>query len=118
MNAIQPVSNLKTGLGVQENKLSINTNRGSKPARHDDQSDGSSERSLLNPTQVAKLAAETEEIFSGYYPNMDHSIIRSLVVRNINDLERHYRGQPHASDPNSSIGTSSVFMSKQGNGIH
>lgn len=117
-NAIQPVSNLTTGLGVQKNKLSVNTTRGSKSAHNNEQcdfNDGSSKPSPPPLTQVANMAAEMEEIMLGCYPNIDCSIISSIVKRYINDL---HGLQTTDLGTNSYIASSSAFMSGQGESIH
>ena len=108
MNAIQPVSDLTTGLGVQKNKLFMNTTEGSKFAHNNEQCnfyDGSSERSPPSLTQIANMAAEMEEIMLGCYPNIDGSIISSIVERNISDLHGCQTLGP-------------AFMSEQGETIH
>lgn len=117
MAAIQPEPKLKTSLGAQNNQLFMNTNRGPKPAHPDEHSNGSSKYSLPTPVQVANMAAEIEETILGNYPDIDPSMIRSLVERNINDLERFIGRHPYDSGSNS-CNTSSSFMSEQSEGIH
>ena len=97
----------------------MSANRQRKSPHRDGRSnfhDGSVDGSRPTPTEVAKMAADVEEIILHSHPHKDPALIQSIVETIVYTLEGHAGTHPHSSDPNVHIGPSS-FDPGQAEGI-